>query len=144
MFGIGIPELIVIMVIALIVIGPEKLPDIAKTLGKALSEFKNVVDGVKTSMEDEQRSIEKNLNDKPEKAYTMSLGDKEEELKKDYEEALADEDGETAAVKKPTKKSSSNISGKSTKKEKPVTSSEEAKPKKTRKRKVKDEVVKEA
>ena len=41
MFGsIGIPELIVIMVVALIVIGPKKLPDMAKSLGRALRDFK--------------------------------------------------------------------------------------------------------
>ncbi|MGC9323149.1 MAG: twin-arginine translocase TatA/TatE family subunit [Desulfomonilia bacterium] len=39
MFGIGGQELILILLIALIVLGPKKLPDIAKTLGKALGEF---------------------------------------------------------------------------------------------------------
>ena len=37
MFGIGLPELIIIAIIALIVVGPKKLPDLAKTLGKGFS-----------------------------------------------------------------------------------------------------------
>lgn len=40
MFGIGTGELIVILVVALIIIGPQKLPEIAKTLGKAMGEVK--------------------------------------------------------------------------------------------------------
>lgn len=132
MFGIGIPELIVIMIIALIVIGPEKLPDIAKTLGKALSEFKNVVDGVKTSMEEEQRSIEKGLADKPEQSYSMRLGDKEEELRKDYEEAFAEEESEAGKA--------STVSGKEPQKRKKSAPRDSGNAKKT----VKKEAVKKA
>jgi len=40
MFGIGMPELILILVICLLVFGAAKLPDIGKSLGKAISEFK--------------------------------------------------------------------------------------------------------
>lgn len=42
MFGIGTTEILVILVVALVVIGPESLPKMARTLGKALGEFRRV------------------------------------------------------------------------------------------------------
>ncbi len=50
MFGIGMPEMIMILVVALIVIGPRKLPDIAKSIGKALREFKGATGELKNSL----------------------------------------------------------------------------------------------
>jgi sec-independent protein translocase protein TatA len=58
MFGIGMPELMIIMVIALIVIGPQKLPDLAKSLGKGLAEFKKATDDFKQSIDTETRTAE--------------------------------------------------------------------------------------
>ena len=54
MFGIGMPELILILAIALIVIGPKKLPDLAKSLGRAMREFKKATSELKDSMELDQ------------------------------------------------------------------------------------------
>ncbi|MBW2652632.1 MAG: twin-arginine translocase TatA/TatE family subunit, partial [Deltaproteobacteria bacterium] len=44
MLGIGMQEIIIILVVALIVIGPKKLPDLAKALGRALGEFRRAAD----------------------------------------------------------------------------------------------------
>ena len=53
MFGIGMPEMILILAVALIVIGPKKLPDLAKSLGRALGEFKRATTDLKDSIESE-------------------------------------------------------------------------------------------
>ena len=58
MFGIGMPELIIILVIALIVIGPQKLPDLARSLGKGLAEFKRASDDFRQNVTEEARSME--------------------------------------------------------------------------------------
>lgn len=48
MFGLGLPELLLILVIALIFFGPGKLPDIGSALGKSMREFKQAVNAVET------------------------------------------------------------------------------------------------
>jgi len=54
MFGsIGMPELILIFVVALLVFGPKKLPELGKSLGRGLAEFKKASEDLKKTIEDE-------------------------------------------------------------------------------------------
>ncbi|MCP3943889.1 MAG: hypothetical protein GY710_20750 [Desulfobacteraceae bacterium] len=51
MFGLGMPEILLILAIALIVVGPKKLPDLAKTLGQAMGEFKRSAQDFKRNID---------------------------------------------------------------------------------------------
>lgn len=63
MFGIGIQELIIIAVIALLIVGPKKLPDLAKTLGKGFSEFKKATEGITDDIKQTIQDVEKPKDD---------------------------------------------------------------------------------
>ena len=51
MFGIGLPELMMILILALVVMGPKKMPTIARALGRGLNEFRHATQEIKNSIE---------------------------------------------------------------------------------------------
>jgi TatA/E family protein of Tat protein translocase len=65
MFGIGLPELVIILVVALIVFGPKKLPELARALGRGMSEFKKASEEIKDSLNlnEELREVKRDLDD---------------------------------------------------------------------------------
>ncbi len=73
MFGnIGLPELIIILAIALLIFGPKKLPEVGRSIGRAIREFRKTTDEIKEKIEEEIQVDE--------------FRDIKEEFKKDIEE----------------------------------------------------------
>jgi TatA/E family protein of Tat protein translocase len=75
MFNIGLPELLIILAIALIVFGPNKLPELAKAFGRAMREFKKATEEVKESFEAETRDLEEIKNTLTEENLLSDLAD---------------------------------------------------------------------
>ena len=108
MFGIGMPEMLVILALALIVIGPKKLPDLAKSLGRAMREFKKATSEFKETiqLESELSDVKETFNDfsdevkdavdlnlKPEKQKADKNGsDNEKKEEKDSEDQPESDD----------------------------------------------------
>ena len=83
MFGISMWELILIFSIALIIIGPEKLPDLAKKTGRIIGELKRAVSDLKESvdLEDNITNIKNTVND-----FNMNIEKNENKVKKNNKE----------------------------------------------------------
>ena len=78
MFGIGMQELIIIAIIALIVVGPKKLPDLAKTLGKGFNEFKKATEGITDDLKETLKEDKKPDDDEWKNSLLMKKPDAEE------------------------------------------------------------------
>ena len=78
MFGIGGGELIFIIFIALMLFGSEKIPDVARTMGKAMAQLKNATNDIKSEI---QKGVEENGIDTSLKELTSSFTDEVEKVK---------------------------------------------------------------
>lgn len=78
MFGIGGGELIFIIFIALMLFGSEKIPDVARTMGKAMAQFKNATNEIKSEI---QKGVEANGLDTSVKELTSTFSDEVEKVK---------------------------------------------------------------
>jgi TatA/E family protein of Tat protein translocase len=74
MFGpLGLPEMMIILVVALIVFGPRKLPELGRSLGKSLSEFKRASNELRSTLDEEIRIEEqKNVAARPQMSTPAS------------------------------------------------------------------------
>ena len=61
---LSIPHLMIIFLVALIVLGPEKLPQVARVLGKAMADFRRITTDFRSQIEDEMRDIERQTRER--------------------------------------------------------------------------------
>ena len=97
MFGIGLPEMIVIFVVALLVVGPDKLPDLARSLAKGLFELKKTLNEVKGSFAEEERAVREVKDDLKNTASALREQVMLDEPPRPWEEQTAANAGEASA-----------------------------------------------
>lgn len=108
MFNIGMPEMILILVIALVVVGPDRLPDVARSIGRLVGQLKTAIDGMKYDLEqemdkhvgDELRDVERTLRDEADKlkAEADKLQTEADRLRAEAERTYTEAAADTAAV----------------------------------------------
>ena len=83
-FGIGIPELLLILVIALVVFGPERLPEIGRSIGKAVRDFRQMSAGFTSEWQEMSKELEEVASEvqRGVKEVEADLGELESDIKK--------------------------------------------------------------
>jgi Tat protein translocase TatB subunit len=79
MLGIGMQEILIILVVALIVIGPKKLPELARTLGKGFAEFKKAADDLQNTV---RMDLERDKHEQFREKYPHLVPEEDEEQEK--------------------------------------------------------------
>lgn len=113
MFGMGMPEIILILAVALIVLGPKKLPEIAKSLGRGIAEFKKATQEFKENIDvdndlREARDTIREVKDDLEETVRKSMT----ETAKQEPDAVADDDLEHAIEEEETKATGESVEDK--------------------------------
>src|SRR5262245_1948993 len=93
---LGFSEILVIFIVALLVFGPKKLPELGKSLGKGIREFKKATDELKSSWEEQVRDIQSPLNDVKNDIRTMS-----QDLKSDIYKSVESDHSDQSAHSAP-------------------------------------------
>ena len=98
MFGLGFWEISVILIIALVVLGPKKLPELAKSLGKGIREFRNATEDFKSTMDSELHKPEQQRElPKPQPPAGQTVSSDESEVEAEVEK-VTPSDKEEATV----------------------------------------------
>ncbi|MCF6265104.1 MAG: twin-arginine translocase TatA/TatE family subunit [Desulfuromusa sp.] len=119
MFGIGMTEMILIAALALIILGPKKLPDLARSLGKGFAEFKRATNELKSTIDLEIKAEDerhKEVIARGEKKIPENADEALSRLEVEKETPLTEESpaGKTEAVTKNTSEKVTEMSDKST------------------------------
>jgi Tat protein translocase TatB subunit len=99
MFGIGMPELLLILAVALVVLGPKRLPELARSLGKGLAEFKKSTESLKDNfIGEELKDLKQDLSKMVDPSHYLEIPDEPvapKVPKADKEKAKAKPDPDT-------------------------------------------------
>ncbi|PYS38554.1 MAG: twin-arginine translocase subunit TatB [Acidobacteria bacterium] len=89
---LGFSEMLVIFIVALLVFGPKKLPELGKSLGKGIREFRKATDELKSTWEEQVKDIQAPLNDVKRDMHEMG-----QDLKTDFYKSVEAEHSNTAS-----------------------------------------------
>jgi TatA/E family protein of Tat protein translocase len=102
MFQLGFSEMLLIFIVALLVFGPKKLPELGKSLGKGIREFRKATDDLKSSWQDQVKDIQAPLND-----VKRDINEMGRDLQSDFYKHLEASSSETTVKEAPKPESTS-------------------------------------